>query len=94
MLINARHASDFSKLQTQFDQKMDRTSGAVKLQTLASPSRDDNRGRRREQEDGDDHNGEGGDGSNATRSLRKHRKREDLNKKFRCLHKGCKKSYL
>ncbi|KAF2662379.1 hypothetical protein K491DRAFT_176350 [Lophiostoma macrostomum CBS 122681] len=92
--MHAGHASDFGKLQTQFDPKMDTTSGAVEPQTPASPDRDDNRGRRRDREEGDDPNGDGGDGGDVTGSSRKRRRsRKGLDKKFECPHEGCGKSY-
>ncbi|KAF2242839.1 hypothetical protein BU26DRAFT_570275 [Trematosphaeria pertusa] len=93
--MHAGHAPDFGKIQTEFPQKMDTTSGAVEPPTPASPDRDDNRGRRREREEADgDHNGEGNDGGEATGSSRKRRRsRKGLDKKFECPHEGCGKSY-
>jgi hypothetical protein len=94
MPMHAGHASDFGKLQTQFDPKMDTSSGAPEPQTPASPDRDDTRGRRRERDDGDDPSGDGGDGGDATGSSRKRRRsRKGLDKKFECPHEGCGKSY-
>ncbi|KAF2264083.1 hypothetical protein CC78DRAFT_255064 [Lojkania enalia] len=92
--MHAGHASDFGKIQTQFPQKMETTAGVVEPPTPASPDRDDNRGRRREREEGDDVHGDGVDGGEATGSSRKRRRsRKGLDKKFECPHEGCGKSY-
>ncbi|KAF2475802.1 uncharacterized protein BDR25DRAFT_211462 [Lindgomyces ingoldianus] len=93
--MHGGHASDFGKIETQFPQKMETTSGAIEPPTPASPERDDNRGRRRDREDGDgDNTGDGADGGEATGSSRKRRRsRKGLDKKFECPHEGCGKSY-
>ncbi|PSN69333.1 hypothetical protein BS50DRAFT_339737 [Corynespora cassiicola Philippines] len=94
--MHAGHASDFGKVQTQFPQNMDTTTGAAaEPPTPASPDRDENRGRRREREETDgDNNGDANDGGEATGSSRKRRRsRKGLDKKFECPHEGCGKSY-
>ncbi|KAF2019481.1 hypothetical protein BU24DRAFT_120798 [Aaosphaeria arxii CBS 175.79] len=92
--IHAAHSSDFGKLQTQFPDKMDTTSGAAEPPTPASPDRDDNRGRRRDRDDIDgDQNGDGADGEATGSSRKRRRSRKGLDKKFECPHEGCGKSY-
>ncbi|KAF2733307.1 hypothetical protein EJ04DRAFT_274849 [Polyplosphaeria fusca] len=92
--MHAGHAPDFGKLQTQFPQNMDTTTGAVEPPTPASPDRDDLRGRRRERDDdGADHNGDGADGDATGSSRKRRRSRKGLDKKFECPHEGCGKSY-
>ncbi|KAF2714237.1 hypothetical protein K504DRAFT_488443 [Pleomassaria siparia CBS 279.74] len=85
------HASDFGKIQTQFPQKMETSSGPAEPPTPASPERDENRGRRRDRDEAD---GDDGDGSEPQGSSRKRRRsRKGLDKKFECPHEGCGKSY-
>ncbi|KAF2877659.1 fungal-specific transcription factor domain-containing protein [Massariosphaeria phaeospora] len=101
--MHAGHAPDFGKIQTQFPQKMDTSSGATEPPTPASPDQDhdhdhdhdhdESRGRRRDRED-DDETGDGADGGDATGGSRKRRRsRKGMDKKFECPHEGCGKSY-
>ncbi|KAF2002258.1 hypothetical protein P154DRAFT_144179 [Amniculicola lignicola CBS 123094] len=91
--MHAGHASDFGKIQTQFPQKMETSSGAAEPQTPASPT-EDGRGRRRERDDSDGDKNDGADGGDANGSSRKRRRsRKGLDKKFECPHEGCGKSY-
>jgi hypothetical protein len=89
--MHAGHASDFgSKIQTQFPQNMETSSGPVEPPTPASPE-SESRGRRR---DRDEAEGDNEDGSEPTGSSRKRRRsRKGLDKKFECPHEGCGKSY-
>ncbi|KAF2805648.1 uncharacterized protein BDZ99DRAFT_511101 [Mytilinidion resinicola] len=90
--MHTSHASDFGKMDSMLPQKMD--TSQVEPPTPSSPG--ENRGRRRNREDGGDimdgDNGE--DGGEAGGSSRKRRRsRKGLDKKFECPHEGCGKSY-
>lgn len=90
--MHAGHASDLSKIQTQFGDKMDTTVGANDAQDPASPDSGEARGRRRDRsEEGDV--GDGADGDVPGSSRKRRRSRKGLDKKFECPHEGCGKSY-
>jgi hypothetical protein len=89
--MHAGHASDFGKIQTEFPQNMDTSSGAGDP-SPASPDQDDHRGRRRERED-DDGVGDGIEGDGTGSSRKRRRSRKGLDKKFECPNEGCGKSY-
>ena len=88
--MHAGHAADFGKVQSEFPQKMDTSSGPGEP-TPASPAQDDSRGRRRDRDDDDGADGLDGDAGGSSRKRR--RSRKGLDKKFECPHTGCGKSY-
>lgn len=94
--MHAAHASELSKIQTQFGDKMDTTVGVNEPPTPASPDSGEMRGRRRDRdEDGDTGDGGDGDGDGdgPGSSRKRRRSRKGLDKKFECPHEGCGKSY-
>jgi len=99
--MHAGYPSDFGKsLDPLISLKTD-TAATMERQdtTLESPTKEENRGRRRNREDGtgpdgDGENGAEGDDTGAGGSSRKRRRsRKGLDKKFECPHEGCGKSY-
>lgn len=86
--MHAGHASDLSKIQTQFPEKMETGAGQAEPPTPASPDSGEGRGRRRDRSD----DGEGDD-DGVGGSRKRRRSRKGLDKKFECPHEGCGKSY-
>lgn len=90
--MHAGHASELSKIHTQFGDKMDTSVGANEPPTPASPDSAETRGRRRDRSDDGD-TGDGADGDAPGSSRKRRRSRKGLDKKFECPHEGCGKSY-